>query len=704
MGKRTIKKTAKAAANTTAKKATKKAVKDETLYCSCKRASFGEMVGCDNPNCPIEWYHFECVGMQAGAPTPNEWFCPKCIHLQQPKMEIDDKPIEQKIIQQPSAQVNQVPMEVSLIVDNKAKAIEQQPSAQFNKIPIEVSLINDDKPIEQQSSAQVKNKTPMEISLVHDDKAVEQQIVKDTPSIPTSTQIENVPLYDFLSELVEIDIEHKKPVAQATGKNKKRAAPEKFDLSNLNDDNDNEAFKNIINYIDEVDDNNVQLFRLNASIVGKRHYSGSINQGEVVKLVREPNNPYDRNAIKVMTTGHQQAGHIEAKLGTAATLSKILDGKVLNKGKKVDATIEAICFTGNTYSSTAQLTLISELCNKQPLFDYLNSGPVPFLDIMSNTPYKGFQYVKSSSKSIKQSSFSSSSSSSAISNLVAGVNYNVKLMSNDDVIREFDRLFDQEQQEINAMVFNPTYYPNFGRLFSSTLYSHQEKAVAWMIAKETKPILSPLFEEISTTNYANLLTKTNQNTKPLAPTGGLLLDDMGLGKSACVLALMLCNPPPLIEYPSNTNARVDDDDDDDDDNNNEQVNEDRCPTLIICPLSVISAWETQFKIHIKKNKLRVCTYHGNSRCKSNTELQSYDVVITNYDSLSSDYKSLSEEKKKRKIGGNLMSISWFRVVLDESHTIRNLNTIVTKSILQLKTKNKWALSGIFLFFFLFFFY
>jgi SWI/SNF-related matrix-associated actin-dependent regulator of chromatin subfamily A3 len=218
-----------------------------------------------------------------------------------------------------------------------------------------------------------------------------------------------------------------------------------------------------------------------------------------------------------------------------------------------------------------------------------------------------------------------------------------------------------------------------------------------MINKETKSVLAPLYEEMGPNNFVNLLTKLNQKTKPLAPTGGMLLDDMGLGKSACVIALMLCNPPPLIEYPYKTNERVDDDDDDedDDDNNNNDNNiENRSPTLIICPLSVISAWETQFKIHIKKkNKLRVFTYHGASRSKSNRELLSYDVVITNYDSLASDFKSLTDDKKRKKVGANLMSISWFRVVLDESHTIRNLNTIVTKSILQLKTKNKWALTG-----------
>lgn len=33
----------------------------EPTYCYCKRISFGEMIACEHPECPIEWFHFECV-------------------------------------------------------------------------------------------------------------------------------------------------------------------------------------------------------------------------------------------------------------------------------------------------------------------------------------------------------------------------------------------------------------------------------------------------------------------------------------------------------------------------------------------------------------------------------------------------------------------------------------------------------------------
>ncbi|KAK5581092.1 hypothetical protein RB653_001120 [Dictyostelium firmibasis] len=47
---------------------------NEPTYCFCNRVSFGEMVGCENPDCKIEWFHFECVGLTS---TPKgKWYCP----------------------------------------------------------------------------------------------------------------------------------------------------------------------------------------------------------------------------------------------------------------------------------------------------------------------------------------------------------------------------------------------------------------------------------------------------------------------------------------------------------------------------------------------------------------------------------------------------------------------------------------------------
>ncbi|XP_068602038.1 inhibitor of growth protein 1 [Brachionichthys hirsutus] len=49
---------------------------DEPTYCLCEQVSYGEMIGCDNDECPIEWYHFSCVGLHHK--PKGKWYCPKC--------------------------------------------------------------------------------------------------------------------------------------------------------------------------------------------------------------------------------------------------------------------------------------------------------------------------------------------------------------------------------------------------------------------------------------------------------------------------------------------------------------------------------------------------------------------------------------------------------------------------------------------------
>ena len=52
---------------------------NEPTYCICQDVSWGEMIGCDNNDCPIEWFHFGCMGLTAK--PKGKWYCPKCINL-----------------------------------------------------------------------------------------------------------------------------------------------------------------------------------------------------------------------------------------------------------------------------------------------------------------------------------------------------------------------------------------------------------------------------------------------------------------------------------------------------------------------------------------------------------------------------------------------------------------------------------------------
>ncbi|KAJ7785891.1 hypothetical protein B0H16DRAFT_1488382 [Mycena metata] len=50
---------------------------DENLYCFCQKQSYGDMIACDNDNCPYEWFHLSCV--QLSQPTPEKWYCRECV-------------------------------------------------------------------------------------------------------------------------------------------------------------------------------------------------------------------------------------------------------------------------------------------------------------------------------------------------------------------------------------------------------------------------------------------------------------------------------------------------------------------------------------------------------------------------------------------------------------------------------------------------
>ncbi|KAK3925070.1 Inhibitor of growth protein 3 [Frankliniella fusca] len=47
---------------------------NEPRYCLCNQVSYGDMVACDNEDCPFEWFHYACVNITA--PPKGKWDCP----------------------------------------------------------------------------------------------------------------------------------------------------------------------------------------------------------------------------------------------------------------------------------------------------------------------------------------------------------------------------------------------------------------------------------------------------------------------------------------------------------------------------------------------------------------------------------------------------------------------------------------------------
>lgn len=210
------------------------------------------------------------------------------------------------------------------------------------------------------------------------------------------------------------------------------------------------------------------------------------------------------------------------------------------------------------------------------------------------------------------------------------------------------------------------------RTFTTSLYPYQKQALAWMLTRElgskegVSRELHELWEEFTledTTHlYFNPFTGQLTDVFPeSAPRcrGGILADEMGLGKTVMILSLIHTH----ISMYSNTPKKI-------------QTL--KGGTLIVVPLTLLTQWIQEAEEHGKG--LNIVEYYAT---KGRNEIRSADIVLTTYGTLSSCYGN----------NGDLFKIDWFRVVLDEGHTIRNRNTQTAKACLSLKAKHKWIVTG-----------
>lgn len=253
-----------------------------------------------------------------------------------------------------------------------------------------------------------------------------------------------------------------------------------------------------------------------------------------------------------------------------------------------------------------------------------------------------------------------------------------------------------------------------------TLYPFQRRAVKWLLGREgvtfkdgrlvAKPsqkeagdALPPSFSRATDAQgricYVSSSIGVVVQDKAVLPDfdarvrGGILAEEMGLGKTVELIALMcLHKRPPATVQISNASTNT--------------VLTPSAATLIITPQHILQQWMNEIEMHAPH--LRVFHYRGMSSVHSKESekdvvdaLLRYDVVLTTYHVLSKEihWAGAAPERKLRhaqtyeRRRSPLVMISWWRVCLDEAQMIESgvsQAAIVARLIPRV---NAWSVTG-----------
>lgn len=147
--------------------------------------------------------------------------------------------------------------------------------------------------------------------------------------------------------------------------------------------------------------------------------------------------------------------------------------------------------------------------------------------------------------------------------------------------------------------------------------------------------------------------------------GGVLSDEMGMGKTIQTIALLL----------DDVSKR---------------------PSLVVAPTVALMQWKNEIEQHTG-GRLRTYVFHGAARTGDPAELADVDVVLTTYSVLESVYRKQAYGFRRKsglvKERSLLHNMRFYRVILDEAHNIKDRTSNTAKAVNELQTEKRWCLTG-----------
>ena len=266
--------------------------------------------------------------------------------------------------------------------------------------------------------------------------------------------------------------------------------------------------------------------------------------------------------------------------------------------------------------------------------------------------------------------------------------------------------------------------------FALTLRPYQKQSLHWMRAKEMdmrneerETSMHPLWEEYAWPKkdhddkalpeiagqpafYVNpysgelslLFPRQEQHC-----LGGILADEMGLGKTIQMLSLIHTHKSDAAMEARQSNRLV------------SSINQlPRLPsvqgrdairdapytTLVVAPMSLLAQWQSEAENASKEGTLKSMVYYGTEKnadlpalcCEANAA-NAPDVIITSYGVVLSEFTQIASKNGDRASSRGLFSLNFFRVILDEAHSIKNRQSKTARACYEIAAKHRWVLTG-----------